>query len=119
MKVGAHELKTRVRFDRRGTAADGYGNTEGDWAALFTRQTRLRPQRGGETVQAARLAGSGAWELVCRFDSETRTVATGDRAVELLPGGVEGRAFNIRWAEDIDGDRQWLVMMLESGVADG
>jgi head-tail adaptor len=119
VKIGAHELKDKVRFDRRTAADDGYGNTQASWSALFTRMTRLRPVRGGETVQAARLEGTGQWELVCRFDSRTRGLKTSDRAVEILPSGADGRTFNIRWAEDVEGRGEWIVAMMEAGVADG
>lgn len=111
----AGELRQSVRFERRAVAGDGYGNSEGDWAALIaSRAAKLTPTRGGEEVQAARLQGVSAWDLWVRFDSETSQVEPGDRVIDRRD---ETRAFNVRFAQDMTGRRRFILMQLELGVA--
>lgn len=116
---GAGDLRQKVKFQRRAnTGGDGYGNTEGPWGDLsIERSCSLTPSRGGETVQAGRLAGSAAWDLWLRADSGTRTLKVGDRAVDSRDAT---RVFNIRFGpSDMDGTNTWLFLQLEQGVADG
>lgn len=123
---GAGALRQKVRFERRADiGGDGYGNTEEGWEPLgVERSCSLTPTRGGETIQAGRLAGSASWDLWVRADSGTRTVQEGDRVVERIPGPggarVDGQAFNVRFGpSDMEGRGAWLFLQLESGVADG
>lgn len=123
------ELRHAVRFERRPIAdqageagdGDGAGNYEGDRAILIDkRSVRLLPLRGGEQVQAGRLTGVDAWELVVRSCSATRLVTPGDIAVNLRAGVIAvGTEFNIRSSLDLEGKGRWLVMTLERGVAGG
>lgn len=118
--TGAGDLTERVRFERRSAEGDGYGNAEGSWEVLIaSRAAKLRPTRGGEQVIAARQQGLTLWDLWVVFDGETRTVNPGDRVVQILPVDVDGRAFNIKFAEDMDGGKDWLLIQLERGGADG
>jgi head-tail adaptor len=110
------DLRERVIFQRRETVADGYGNTEGDWVELGRRAARLRPTRGGEQIIAGRAQGVSLWDLWVRCDSLTRAVTTDDRVADALD---PARVFNIRFAEDMDGKRQWILLQLEKGAADG
>jgi len=114
---GAGDLRQRVGFERRTTGDDGFGNTQGDWSDLrIDRSCSLLPARGGESVQAARLAGSAAFDLWVRYDSETVLLTTADRVVDRRAD----RTFNITFGpEDMDGDRRWLLMQVVSGGADG
>ena len=163
---GAGDLRHRVKFQRRPIDGDdGYGNPEGDFADLgIERSASLTPTRGGEDVQAGRVAGKASWDCWVRNDSGTRRITTGDRAldravveiavvdagdreaaVDIMVNGellfAKGhmfladdvsaleaagltfvkvrshRPFNIRFIGDMDGDRTWLLMQLESGVA--
>lgn len=164
---GAGDLRARVKFQRRAEGEDEYGNPVDGWADLgIERAASLTPTRGGETVQAGRIAGTASWDCWVRNDSGTRTINTGDRALDRTPediavgdatgreaaadvtagddilfakghvfaqqdiGALEAsdltvvkvrsnRAFNITFAEDMDGDRAWLLLQLKSGVADG
>ena len=115
---GAGDLRHRVKFQRRPIDGDdGYGNPEGDFADLgIERSASLTPTRGGETVQAGRVAGTASWDCWVRNDSGTRSLRTGDRAVETRD---DGRTFNIVFIGDMDGDRAWLLIQMKSGVADG
>lgn len=123
----AGERTARVRFEKRSTGAgDGYGNSTGDWAVICPeRLARLRPLRGGEAVQAARMTGSAQFELVVASDSQTRLVDSDCRAVDvrtLVAGEVvagQTRTFNVRFAEDPEGDGVDILMQLEAGGVDG
>lgn len=123
------ELRHAVRFERRPIAdqggedgdGDGAGNYEGERSILIgQRSVRLLPLRGGEQVQAGRLTGIDAWELVVRSCSQTRLITPGDIAVNLRPGVIAvSTEFNIRSSLDLEGRGRWLVMTLERGVAVG
>lgn len=114
---GAGELRHRVRFQRRQAVEDGYGNTEGGWADLdISRACSMTPTRGGEDVQAARLTGKASWDIWVRSDSGTRTLSTGDRAIDARD---PSRIFNIAFIGDMDGNRTWLLIQATTGGADG
>lgn len=114
---GAGDLRARVSFERRGEGTDDYGNPVTGWLPLnIERAASLTPTRGGETVQAGRIAGTAAWDCWVRNDSGTRSLLTGDRAVDARDAT---RTFNITFIGDMDGDRAWLLLQLKSGVADG
>ena len=116
---GAGNLKDRVRFERRTTTDDGHGNEEGGWGDLsppVVRWCELKPTRGGEEVQSARLTGNASWDCWVRADSGTRSVQVGDRAVDARN---PARTWNIRFIGDMDAGRAWLLIQMESGVADG
>lgn len=114
---GAGELRQRVRFERRAEQGDGYGNVRAGWVPLgIERQAALHPTRGGEEIQAGRLAGVASWDLWLRWDRRLATVVADEcRAVNVRTG----QAFNIRFVGDLDGDQRWLFMQLQSGVPEG
>lgn len=115
----AGKLRDRVRFQRRTTTDDGHGNEEAGWADLtppVVRWCELKPTRGGEDIQSARLTGKASWDCWVRFDSGTCRVMPGDRAVDARNAS---RTWNVRFNEDIDGTRQERLIQMESGVADG
>lgn len=121
--TGAGELRARFKFQRPSASGDGYGNSEGGFADVgIERAAKKVPTRGGEAVQAARLAGHVLYDVWIRYGAEALTLTTDDRAIERVPGPdgetVDGAAFNIRFGpEDMDGDRTWLLLQLEAGVA--
>jgi head-tail adaptor len=115
----AGKLRDRVRFQRRVTTDDGHGNEEAGWGDLtppVVRACELRPTRGGETVQSGRLTGQALWDCWVRSDSGTRDVRVGDRVVDARD---ERRTWNIRFIGDMDGRNAWLLIQMETGVADG
>jgi head-tail adaptor len=115
----AGKMRARLKFQRRANSDDGYGNEDGAWFDLtppVVRWCDLKPTRGGETIQSARLTGSAAWDCWVRADSGTRGIQPGDRAVDVRD---ENRTFNVRFNEDMDGKNAWRLIQIESGVADG
>ncbi len=117
MTPSAGRLKERIRFDRRPTIADdGTGNTLGAWATyLGPVWAEIKPARGGEVIQMARLTGTRAIEILIRSTAIARALTTTDRAVNTRTGEV----FNIRLIEDREMNRQFLNITAEGGVADG
>lgn len=114
-EVSARDLRERVTFQRRGpSAGDGAGNFEDVFADLFSRNAKLTPTRGGDTVIAGRLQGTSAWDCWVRFDKDTRTLTPDDRVIDARH---PERIFNIRWAGDLTGRKRWLLLQLELGVA--
>lgn len=114
---GAGDLRQKVKFQRRREGEDGFGNPVGGWEDLgIVRAASLTPTRGGEAVEAGRVAGTALWDCWVRSDSGTRTLLNGDRAVDARD---ETRTFNIAFVGDMDGDRAWLLLQLKSGGADG
>lgn len=117
--TGAGDMRQAVQFQRRPEVADGYGNTQGDWQVLIARRAaKLVPTRGGEQVIAQRLQGQSSWDLFVRFDSQTSQVRPGDRVIDL-DDQIPGRAFAVRFAQDMDGRRVWLLLQLTLGEAEG
>ncbi len=114
---GAGDLRQRVYFQRRGEGTDAYGNPVTGWADLnISRACSLLPTRGGEHVQAGRVAGISSWDCWVRNDIGTRSLSTGDRAVNERD---ESQTFNIAFLGDMDGDRQWLLIQMTEGGNDG
>jgi head-tail adaptor len=113
--VKSFDLRDRVRFERRQDLADGFGNFEGDWRSLGEARASLNPTRGGETVIAGRLQGKASWDLWVQSSVLTRSIGPDDRVVDVRD---PDRVFNIRWTGDLDGDRRWVLMQLEEGVAE-
>lgn len=115
-RMQTRKLNARIKFQRRSTVIDAFGNEEGGWVDLgVERFGELKPTRGGEDVQASRLTGKAMFDFWVRSDAGTRSVGTGDLAVDVRTG----RAFNVRFNEDMTGQNGWRLMALESGVAGG
>jgi len=115
-RMQTRKLNARIKFQRRSTVIDAFGNEEGGWVDLgVERFGELKPTRGGEDVQASRLTGKAMFDFWVRSDAGTRNVGTGDLAVDVRTG----RAFNVRFNEDMTGQNGWRLMALESGVAGG
>lgn len=114
---GAGDLRQRVSFERRGTGNDDYGNPVEGWVPLnISRACSLLPTRGGEQVQAGRIAGIGSWDCWVRSDDGTRSLQTGDRAVNERNST---QTFNVAFVGDMDGGRSWLLIQMIEGGNDG
>jgi len=126
MQAGA--LRDRVRVERRATADDGYGNTEGAFAPLFTDggspaqitllPAKIRPaSQSRDGVLAARLEGTVVYNVWLRQDSLSRQITPDDRLVWVQDVGTEV-ILNIRGPlVDPDGRRMELQVTCEQGVA--
>jgi hypothetical protein len=114
----AGDMRQSVRFERRASASDGYGNAEGDWLEFIAkRSVSLLPVKGGAEVVAQRLQGVEAYTLLVYSDSQTRQLTDADRVVDRRD---QNRVFKIiGQPKDPDGKRRWLLIQLELGKADG
>lgn len=109
------ELRERVAFEYRAAAADdGYGNEiAGDWTVACTFAARIKPSRGAETVQAARLAGKEPVVITVRSCSDTRAVTTDWRVRDIRKGSI----YNIRSIVNPDEKNAYLDMECDRDVA--
>lgn len=105
------DLRHRVRFDRQDRVSDDMGGFVSTWEPLVTVSAQVLPARGGEDVRAARVSGMSGYDIVIRSDSTTRTLTTGDRAVDTR----SGKTLNVRWVGDLEGRDRFLVCVCESG----
>lgn len=115
-RPSAGDLYERVGFEARveenPDSPVDYGNTEAAWVEQFERRAEYIHLRGGETIQAARLAGRHVQVIKVRSDTATRTVTTDWRAVDKRTGDI----FNVRDVTPSK-NRQWLDLLCEKGVA--
>lgn len=110
--MSAGELRERVRFERRVTVSDGYGNEQGDWIQELTVAARIQPLRGSESVMAARLQGVQPVLIVVRASSASRAIKTDWRAVDAR----SGVAYAIKTATLREGG-DYIDLLCEAGVA--
>ena len=109
------ELRERIGFFPPVVNDDGFGNTTSGFAndPAFEVAAKVVAKLGGETVQAARLAGRQFDNVTVRASSATCTVTTAWRAKDMRSGVI----YNIRGIIDPDQKRRWLEMLCEQGVA--
>src|ERR1044072_5399402 len=111
--MSAGDLRERVAFERRGLVDDGYGNeVSGEFAEVFRCAARIKPARGGESIQAARLAGRQPVVITVRCSSNTRTVTTDWRVKDVRSDTV----YNIRSIVNPDEHRAYFDMECDAGV---
>lgn len=85
----AGDLRERLRFERRAQpVSDGAGNFEAAWEAQCTVAAGVRPLTGGESVTAARLAGSQPVVITVRRSLATLAITSAWRAVNIRSGEV-------------------------------
>lgn len=108
----AADLHESVAFDAPTQNPDGYGGVEVGWAERFRARAHFRWLRGGETVQAARLAGKQPVVVTLRVSSDSLAITTGWRMRDLR----RGVTYNIRSVVPTT-DRRMVEVTAESGVA--
>ncbi len=114
--TSAGDLRERFTFAKRTDTPDEYGNpVAGGWIDQFTVWAAVKPLKGGEGVQAARLAGSQPVIITVRYSSQTRQISPAWRATDARTG-VE---YNITSAADMQRDRQFIDIMAVAGRAVG
>ena len=117
VEYGAGALRYRLKFSERNDVSDEYGNPATGWIDRFTVAANITARLGGETVEAARLAGRQPVILTVRRTSDTRQITTEWKATEV----ETGTEFNIRTAVDPDigttNHGMYIDMLAETGVA--
>lgn len=108
----AGALHERVSFEKQGTASDGHGGTTSAWAQQFACRAAYVHMRGGESIQAARLAGSHVQVIRVRASPAVAAVTAGWRIRDARTGAV----FNIRDVERAVG-RRTIDFLCQTGVA--
>jgi SPP1 family predicted phage head-tail adaptor len=111
--MSAGELRERVTFQQRSYQSDGYGNSEGDFGDAFTVAARIKPARGAESIQAARLAGREPVVITVRYSSDTAEIRTEWRAYDAR----SQKYYNIRSIVNPDEHKAYLDLECDGGVA--
>jgi len=119
-REGLGTLTERVRFQSPTAATDGYGGEVHGWADEFDRWARFIYARGGEEVQAARLAGTSTGKVRDRSSSVARGISTAWRMIDLSrvtydDGEPLTGVYNVREVDAIT-DRAWVYLVVQSGV---
>lgn len=111
----AGNMRRKVGFYKRFGADDGYGNIEAAYPTTpeFVAWAQVRPRLGGEKVLADRLAGVNAVNMTIRYSPAAAQITPAWRAQDEQSGDV----YNIRSIIDPDGDRHYLELLCELGVA--
>lgn len=105
---------SRLMFQSRKVEDDGHGNTVGDFANRFEARAKVTPRLGGESVLAARLAGTQTVQIMLRSNPTTRQITTDWRAYDMRD---ISKVYNIRSAVNPDGRNKELELLAETGVA--
>lgn len=118
VNLQAGNLRQRVRFEKLGEpVSDGAGNEVRPWETLCERQAQVKavPVTGAsaESVIQGRLTGTAFMTITVRRDSKTILISSDSRAVGLSDGSI----YNIRSALDLDGDKRWITIDAQKGVA--
>ena len=117
LATGGGDLRSRVTFAQRNDVQDEYGNVSTGWLDRFTVAAQISPRLGGETIDAARLAGRQPVVIRVRNSIDTRAIRTDWKATNV----DTGTEYNIRTAVDPDEGGvehgKWIDMMAEAGVA--
>lgn len=113
---GAGKLSQRVTLQKRQTvnpdAPSDFGNTVSVWQDQGEVWAGITYLRGGEAVMAGRLSGRQPAVVRLRASALSRSVAPDWR---VMHGTV---AYAVRSVNpDPDGDRAWVDLLVEGGVA--
>lgn len=109
----AGQYRERVAFEYRALVSDGFGNQQSaTWTEAFICSARVRPLRGGESVQAARLSGRQPTLITVRVNDNTKMITTDWRARDVRSGVT----YNIRSKVNPDERRVDFDMECETGV---
>jgi SPP1 family predicted phage head-tail adaptor len=115
--MSAGDLRYRVKFSQRDDVEDEFGNVSTGWLDRFTVWGNITPRIGGETVEAARLAGRQPVVIRVRRSPDTAQIRTDWKATNT----GDGIEYNIRTAVDpYQGTVEhgkYMDMLAEAGVA--
>jgi hypothetical protein len=117
----AARMRWRVRFDFRLPQTGPGGGTLGPWSdetnGSITRWAEIRELTGKEEVMGQRLTGIQPRLIIVRYDSQTKTIDSSWRAVELLNGVAVGTSA-LKTAADMERRRRWWTMLAVQGDLD-
>ena len=104
-----------VKFQRRTSAADGYGNQATSWYDLTGPQAaRIRPLKGQEMIVDGRLSGISDFEITVMSNSIVSTVTTEDRITNVRTGVT----YNITSTNNPDERGAQFAFLAKSGSAE-
>ncbi|MBR9764807.1 MAG: head-tail adaptor protein [Rhodobacteraceae bacterium] len=115
-------MRWRVALDRPRSQTDGRGGVTRDFEEVFRAYAKFRWLRGGETVQAARLAGRQPVVIRLHLTSLSLRITTGWRVRDLAAdaaseiGAARIGHYNIRSVVPTE-DRRWIEITAESNVS--
>ncbi len=102
------ELDQRVQLQKQVRVPDAGGGNAHEWETQATVWAHVRPQSGSEREHSDRLNAEGGHRVAIRYRSDVN---------ESWRIVWNGRAMNIRFAQDSGGRSLYLVMECEAGVA--
>lgn len=100
----------RAQFDEPVPVDDGFGGKEEGWVERYACHANIRYLRGGETVQAARLAGRQPVVVTIRALGKAKDITPAWRM------RAAGEEWNIRAKAETE-DRRHIELTCETGVA--
>lgn len=106
----ARDLREEVEFQRKARVSDGAGGYTESWAAVSGAPTRAKVTAlsGRERWASQRVEALSSWRIVVRYFSG---LLESDRV------SIRGKAYNIRFINNVDLADKWLVIDLDGGVA--
>lgn len=102
--TGPSELRHRLTLEEVQRVADGAGGFTTSWAGVADLWAALTPTGGSEGVEAGRLAGKRAYEIVLRYRDGVRP------AMRFRMGA---RIFEILTVTDVGERHRWLRCLCE------
>lgn len=112
----AGKLRERLLFQSPMSGDDGYGNTVDGWQDEKAIWAEVRPIKGGggEQVLGQRLSGVQPVIISVRYSRFSRGIASDWRAIDTRTETL----YQVKSPPtDMDGRREYLDMLAESGVA--
>ena len=104
----AKQLREPVTIQRQTTTAIGGGATEIGYTTHATTRGGMKPLSGGERMYASRLDAQTSNRLLLRYRAD---LLESDRIV------IRGRAYQIRYIDNVEFRNKWLLLDLDGGVA--
>jgi len=102
------QLRESVTVEEQVKTDIGGGATEITWQTKFTTRGKFVPLSGGERLYAERLDAQTRNRLTIRYRAD---LLESDRVI------VRGRAYQVRFINNIEFRNRWLEIDLDGGVA--
>jgi len=106
--MSAAMLREPVEFQRQVHVPIGGGAKKVEWQPLSQTKGFMRPVSGGERLYAERLDAETRNRLTIRYRAD---LVESDRAI------IRGRAYQIRFINNLEFRNRWLELDLDGGVA--